>query len=83
MYYDAYTRLTSGNANGYQPTLKCNGTILNEFADVSGVSSKAPMYVSAITADEIVYAGGKYGSANGNYYLINNYQKSNFQLKLD
>lgn len=76
-YYDAYTRLNSGNANGYQPTLKCNGTILNEFADVSGVSSKAPMYVSAITADEIVYAGGKYGAVNGNYYLLNNYQKSN------
>ena len=25
----------------------------------------------AITADEIVYAGGKHGAVNGNYYLIN------------
>ena len=83
MYYDAYTRLSGENKDGYQPTLKCNGTKLQEFANVSGVSSKAPMYVSAITADEIVYAGGKVdaidtvGTGNSNYYLLNNYQKSN------
>ena len=77
MYYDAYTRLTIGNANGYQPTLKCNGTVLDKFATVSGVSNETPMYVSAITADEIVYAVGKYGEENDNYYLINNYQMSN------
>ena len=79
-YYDAYTRLSSGNSNGYQPTLKCNGTILNEFADVSGVSSKAPMYVSTITADEIVYAGGKLVAGNYNYYLMNNYRKDSYSF---
>ena len=35
------------------------------------------MYVSAITADEIVYAGGKYGERNYNYYIVNDYSKSN------
>ena len=78
MYYDSYTRLTGGNANGYQPILKCNGTLLDKFATVSGVSEEAPMYVSAITADEFVFAGGKYGEGNGNYYLLNNYQESSY-----
>ena len=79
MVYDASTRLERDNANGYQPTLKCNGTVLDKFATVSGVSIEAPMYVSAITADEIVYAGGIHlFSENKNYYLINDYQKSNF-----
>ena len=35
------------------------------------------MYVGTITADEIVYAGGKVDTSNQNYYLINNYQKTN------
>ena len=82
MYYDAYTRLNEYNENGVQPTLKCNGTILNEFADVSGVSSKAPMYVSTITADEIVYAGGEVYSSNINYYLVNNNQENNSKMFL-
>ena len=78
MYYDAYTRLTSGNANGYQPTLKCNGTVLDKFATVSGISSEAPMYVATLTADEIVFAGGTVYGGNENYYLINNFQKSDY-----
>ena len=77
MYYDAYTRLNGGYANGYQPTLKCNGTVLDKFATVSGVSSEAPMYVSAITADEIVFAGGSSSQRNYDYYLMNEFNIGN------
>ena len=79
IYYESYTRLTNDNSNGYNPTLKCNGTKLDKFLDVVSdgetITSEAPMYVSAITADEIVYAGGKYETSNYGYYLINDYQE--------
>ena len=78
MYYDSYVRLSGDNINGYQPTLRCNGTILNEFADVGGVSSKAPMYVSALTADEVTYAGSKYRDGQHNIYLNNDYSGYKF-----
>jgi len=65
-----------GDYNTNSPTLKCNGIILNEFENVENVSSKVPMYVSAITADEVVYAGGTGNFPNPNYYLLNNYQKA-------
>ena len=81
-YYDSYTRLTSGSANGYQPTLKCNGTVLDKFANLKSgeidLTTETPMYVSALTANEIAFAGGKYGSTNYNYYLLNNYQKTDY-----
>ena len=85
MYYDSYTRLITGNANGYQPTLKCNGTKLNNFLDVvytysDGIdewtttyTEKAPMYVATLTADEIVFAGGSFNVPNTNYYLMNDF----------
>jgi len=73
IHYDSYVRLGGHNKDGYQPTFKCNGTTLNEFADVSGVSSKAPMYVSALTADELTYAGGKFRESKNDFYLINDY----------
>lgn len=65
VYYDAHVRLRGNNINGYLPTLKCNGNIVDNFYDSSA------MYVSTLTADEIAYAGGKVYSANQNYYLIN------------
>lgn len=46
------------------PTLKCNGNILEKFKDNTN------MYVSALTVDEMLYAGGKYMS-NSNNYLKN------------
>lgn len=69
MYYESYLRLSG--ANGYQPSFKCNGTILNEFADVEGVSTKSPMYVATITANEAVYAGTIMNGSkiNYDYYL--------------
>ena len=82
IYYEAFTRLTSENANGYQPTLKCKGKILNNFENVTSgnirIINEAPMYVSAITADEVVFAGGSNNDYNYNYYLINNYSKDQY-----
>ena len=65
--YDSNQRL--GGNNGYQPTLKCNGTIMNDWDD--NETNPTPMYVGAITADEVAYAGGKKGTSNQKYYLIN------------
>ena len=67
-YYDSKVRLEGKNVK--EPTLKCNGTNMNKFAD------NTDMYVGTLTADEIVYAGGKVYTSNPDYYLINNYQKS-------
>ena len=67
-YYDEYVRLNGKTTK--EPTLKCNGTNMSKFAD------NTDMYVGTLTVDEIVYAGGKVGTNNVNYYLFNNYQKS-------
>ena len=56
-YYDSYVRLY-GNVTK-EPTLKCNGE-----KDISKIG--------ALTADEVVYAGGKAYEENYNYYLQNN-----------
>ena len=68
-YYDSYVRLNGKTTK--EPTLKCNGTVMTKFAD------NTDMYVGTLTADEIVYAGGKVYAGNPDYYLINVYQKSN------
>ena len=69
LYYDSYVRLYIKTTK--EPTLKCYGTNMNRFSDNSD------MYVGTLTADEIVYAGGKVYTNNEYYYLINDYQKSN------
>ena len=69
-YYDSYVRLKGKTTK--EPTLKCNGTNMSKFGD-----NNTDMYVGTLTADEIVYAGNKIGNSNENYYLINDYQKSN------
>ena len=66
-YYDSDVRLDGKTKK--EPTLKCNGTNMNKFAD------NTDMYVGTLTADEIVYAGGKVSTNNPDYYLINDYQK--------
>ena len=73
--YDSLVRLYNNPTK--VPTLKCNGTIMNDWDD--NETNPTPMYVGAITADEIVYAGGKVYENNPNYYLINNYQKTNYK----
>lgn len=71
VYYDSRVRLY-GKATK-EPTLKCNGRVMTKFAD----ENNTDMYVGTLTADEIVYAGGKVYTGNLDYYLINDYQKSN------
>ena len=68
-YYDSNVRLNGKTTK--EPTLKCTGTNMNKFAD------NTDMYVGTLTVDEIVYAGGKIGTNNPDYYLINDYQNSN------
>ena len=72
MYYDSYVRLYGNSTK--EPTLKCTGTIMDKFESVTyeedEIIEETPMYVSALTADEMVYAGGKVESANGNFYLL-------------
>jgi len=64
-YYDSYVRLTSPDEKGYQPTLKCNGTVMDKFKSViyegNEIIIETPMYVGTLTADEVAYAGGRYG----------------------
>lgn len=80
-YYDSYVRLNGDNIKGYQPTLKCNGTKMNKFKTVSVndtvIITETQMYVSAITVDETIYAGGKINNINDDVYLINEYHKNN------
>ena len=66
-YYDSFVRLYGVTTK--QPTLKCNGTVMDKFGD-----NTTNMYVGGITADELVYAGGNIYSSNYTYYLINDYQ---------
>ena len=70
-YYDSDVRLNGKTTK--EPALKCNGTVMTKFAD----ENNTDMYVGTLTADEIVYAGGKAYFNNPDYYLINDYQKSN------
>ena len=66
-YYDSYVRL--GGETIKEPTLKCNGTNMNKFAD------NTDMYVGTLTADEIIYAGAKIYVINPDYYLVNDYHR--------
>ena len=68
-YYDSSVRLA---ASSVIPLLRCNGTVMNKFGD-----NTTDMYVGTLTADEIVYAGGRVYTSNNTYYLINDYQKTN------
>ena len=68
-YYDSYVRLKGKTAK--ESSFKCNGTNINKFA------GNTDMYVGTLTADEIVYAGGKINVDNSDYYLMNDYQKLN------
>jgi len=71
-YYGAYTRINGKK----EVTLKCPVDTMEKFGD-----NTTPMYIATLTADEIVYAGGKYDENNLNNYLINqNAYLSNFWL---
>lgn len=69
-YYDSYVRLYGKTTK--EPTLKCSVDTIETYAD-----NTTPMYVGTLTADEIVYAGGKVYETNSNYYLVNDWQLNN------
>ena len=60
-YYDGLRRLYGIGTEKYA-TLRCDGK--NDESHES--------YIGALTADEVVFAGGKAGSGNYNYYLLDN-----------
>ncbi|MBQ3021201.1 MAG: hypothetical protein IJD92_03150 [Bacilli bacterium] len=68
-YYDSYVRLYGKTTK--EPTLKCPVETMETFAD------STYMYVGTLTADEIVYAGGKMYETVVSNYLINNWQINN------
>ena len=65
-YYGAYKRIITDKS----PSLVCSGTKLTKFKDGTD------MYVGALTADELSFAGGL-DTVNYTYYLMNNYSKYN------
>ena len=68
-YYGAYIRLV----NSKNPTFECENE--SDLYTISGSENgnKALTYpIGLITADEVAYAGGVYGSANQSYYLYTN-----------
>ena len=71
--YDGWMYFSSNNRNNtlYQPSLMC--TNYNDKFTVSEERGNGDLTypVALITADEIVYAGGKVYESNVNYYLIN------------
>ena len=64
-YYGAYTRIETNK----KPSLSCSGTKLTKYSD------NIDMYVGTLTAEEILFAGVRWGN-NANY-LINSYAKNN------
>ncbi len=72
-YYAPYVRLVTNKT----PSLKCEGIELNKYRDNTN------MYVGALTADEMTFAGTIYGMANFDNYLMNDnslFKKSNWTI---
>ncbi len=65
LYFGAYTRL---NANK-TPTLKCQNTKDKFTVDTSNGNGALTYPVGLITADEMAYAGGVFGTSNSSFYL--------------
>ena len=68
LYFGARTRLYTNKT----PTLKCQNTKDKFTVDSSNGNGALTYPVGLITADEIAYAGGVYGTSNTSYYLYNN-----------
>ena len=60
-YYAPYIRIVTKKS----PSLKCEGTELSKYRD------NTDMYVGTLTADEMVFAGIRYGGSNFDNYLMN------------
>ena len=72
LYSESYYRLESGDTSPKEPTLKCNGTILNKYKD-----STIDMYIGALTIDELLYAGISIDEGTDDIYLSTN-ESNNF-----
>ena len=82
-YYGAYIRLVTNN----NPSFKCtdsqdlyttpgsskgNGALIVNNSNDENYRDERPTPIGLITADEVAFAGGVYGSNNTSYYLYNN-----------
>jgi len=67
-YYAAYGRLSTNKT----PTFTCSNSSDRFTASTSTGNGKLTYPIGLITADEISYAGGLYGTANSNYYIAQN-----------
>ena len=68
-YYGAYIRLVTNKA----PTFECqNGSDLYTVTSSSQGNKALDYPIGLITADEVVYAGGAFNTANTRYYLYTN-----------
>ena len=82
-YYGAYIRLISGK----NPSFKCrdsqdlyttpgsskgNGALIVNNSNDENYRDERPTPIGLITADEVAFAGGVYGTSNRSYYLYNN-----------
>ena len=67
-YYAAYSRLVSGKS----PTYICGNENDRFTASTSTGNGKLTYPIGLITADEVVYAGGKNGTNNSSYYIAQN-----------
>ena len=65
-YYDAYNRLATNKT----PTFSCSNSSDLYTTSSSSKGNKALSYpIGLMTADEVAYAGGVYGTDNSSYYL--------------
>ena len=67
-HYAAYTRLSTNKT----PTFTCSNANDRFTASTSTGNGKLTYPIGLITADEISYAGGLYGTNNSNYYIAQN-----------
>ena len=67
-YYAGFTRLYTNKT----PTFVCSNANDKFTASTSTGNGKLTHPIGLITADEISYAGGLYGTANSNYYIAQN-----------
>ena len=77
-HYGAYIRLISGKNPSFKCTDKDNdlyttpGSSKGNGALKVSSTDERPTPIGLITADEVAFAGGVYGSTNTSYYLYNN-----------
>ena len=70
--YGAYNRIYHGNSNGRTANLVCSQAVDKFSKTTTKGNGKLSYPVALITADEVALAGGKYNTANSDYYLRTN-----------